>query len=281
MRVSLRALALPLAAGMLLSAPARAEFPSEVPDRAQLGISSMFGVFDTGVAVGPSNGPVNLMIVLEDALDLDVHDTFVTTDGFWRFGGRHYLDVGYLNVERKAHQTVDEQFDFGRYTFHAGAQADGWFASRFAYAAYRYDFLQLEPVRISGSAGMSIGRLDGGVSATGNITDRNNNVVNGQTTVESKYTVPLPLLGFQLDWALTPRSVLEAYNRTIWVDFSTLRGGMSDVVFRYHWFFVPHAAVGIGYERLNVSLPKYVTEGQVQRFAYTVQGLTLYLRGAY
>jgi len=56
---------------------------------------------------------------------------------------------------------------------------------------------------------------------------------------------------------------------------------MSDVVFRYHWFFVPHAAVGIGYERLNVSLPKYIAEDQVQRFAYTVQGLTLYLRGAY
>src|SRR5215831_11615818 len=85
MRVPLRALALSLAAVMLLSASARAEFPSEVPDRFQLGLGGMFGVFDTGIALGPATSSVNVMIVLEDALGLSVHDGFLTTDGFWRF----------------------------------------------------------------------------------------------------------------------------------------------------------------------------------------------------
>lgn len=281
MRAMLRCLSLALALGAILSSAAFADFPADVPDRLQLGIGGMSGTFDTGGAAGPSNGRASVMIVFEDAFDLRVHDDFLTTDGFWRFGGRHYIDFGYVDIERHGRKVVDQDLSFGRYTFHVGSTADSWFTSRFAYVDYRYDMLQVYPVRISGSAGFNIERIAAGISATGNITDQNGNVVNGQATSESIYNVPVPMLGFQLDWALSHNSVLQTYTRAFWLDLSTLRGGQSDFVLRYHWYFIRNVAAGIGYERIAVSIPKYIENGEVQRFAYTIQGITLYLRGAY
>jgi hypothetical protein len=277
----LRCLSLALTLGAILSPPAFADFPSGIPDRLQLGIGGMQGTFATGGAFGPSDGRLGVMIVFEDALDLRVHDSFLTTDGFWRFGGRHYIDFGYVNIERHGRKVVDQDLSFGRYTFHVGSTADSWFDSRFAYVDYRYDFLQVDPVRISGSAGLNIERIAAGISATGNITDQNGNVVNGQATSESKYNLPVPMLGLQLDWALSRASVLQTYTRAFWIDLSTIRGGQSDFVLRYHWYFVRNAAAGIGFERISLNLPKYIENNEVQRFAYSIQGLMLYVRGTY
>jgi len=255
-------------------------FPGDTPERFQLTIGGTQAVLDTQASLGTQSGGLNAMIVFEDLFDLPVHNRFFRAEGSWKFGRRSYLDLGYVNVDRAASRVIQEEVDFGRYTFQAGASVTAEFKSRFIYAAYRHAFLQVPEVHISGSVGVSAARMEAGLSAEGFVTDTTGTPVGGQVSEDAEFPLPVPLFGLQLDWALSRTFALQSHTRAIGIDLGKIRGGMIEAGVRVFWYFHPQASLGVGFDRLGVSLPRYETDDYTARFGYQIQGFSVYLRGA-
>lgn len=265
----------------VLATPARASDSFQIPERFQLTVSGAFTSLDTQASLGPAGGGVGASLVLEDLFDIPVHKSFVDIDGTWKYWGRHHVDVGYVNVERTGKSVVDNEFSFGDYTFQAGATTEAFFGSRFAYAAYRLDLVQAKPVVISASLGVSATRLALRVTGQGGVVDTAGQAVTGTASMEGKVPLPVPLLGLQVDWRINERSELQSYQRVVGIDAKSIRGGMTQWKIRYHYYLTPNFGLGVGYEAVNVSMPKFETEDRAIRFNYALRGFTLGAQAAF
>jgi hypothetical protein len=271
-------------AGVLLCAlpgGAAASDSLYVPNRFRITVAGTFSSLDTQASIGPAGGGVGAALVLEDLFDVPLHKSFFEMDGTWNCSGRHHVDAGYLDVARTGQSIVENEFTVGDYTFQAGATSEAYFDSRFIYAAYRYDLLDVKPVRISASLGVNATYLEVRISGSGGIVDSSGQSVDHSVSVEGKVPLPVPLLGVQLDWAISDRGHLESYQRVVGIDTEDLRGSMTQWKIRYHYYLTPNVGLGVGYEALDVRLPRYQTEDRMLRFSYGIHGFTFSLQGAF
>ena len=260
---------------------ARADFPSDVPDRFKMQAGGVDAGFDTQGSLALTEGPAGVFINFEDVFDLPISKQFWYTEGFYRFSKKGYVDFGYVDFQRKARRVIQEDIDWGNVTFLADANVDAEFGSSFIYAAYRHDFLQLEQVHISGSAGFSYLDLSMGLSANGNVVDQDGNPISGEYERKVDLQFPVPLLGLQLDWRITRHTVIQMYVRTLRIDYSGIKGGIGQRAIRYEWYATRHFAVGGGWSEYSIDLDRYETGDYTARFNYEVSGLELYLKMAF
>ena len=276
-RAALAALLLAAAA----TGTARADFPSDVPDRFKMQVGGVDAGFDTQGSLSLTDGPAGLFINLEDVFELPISKQFWYTEGFYRFSQKGYIDFGYVDFYRKAGKVIEEDVNWGNVTFLANAQVDAEFGSKFIYAAYRHDFLQLEQVHISGSAGFSYLDLTMGLSANGNVVDQDGNPITGEYEKKVDVKFPVPQLGLQLDWRLTKHTAIQMYLRTLYIDYQGIKGGIKQRAIRYEWYPTRHFAVGGGFSEYSIDLDRYETGKYTARFNYQVAGMELYLKTAF
>ncbi len=272
------------AAAILLAlsgSTARADFPSDVPDRFKIQFGGMNAQFVTQGSLSVTDGPAGVFVNFEDVFDLPVSKHACTVEGFTRVHTKGYVEFGYVDFDRTAAHIIEQDIEWGDHTFLANARVEANFSTQFIYAAYRHDFLQLEQVHISGSAGFSYLNLGAGVGANGNVLDSNGNPVSGSFKQETNVGFPVPLLGLQLDWRLTKHTAIQMYNRTLYVDAQNFRGGISTTAIRYEWYATRHFAIGGGLDKYSINLRKYTTGNFTARFEYEARGPELYLKMAF
>jgi hypothetical protein len=260
---------------------ARADFPSDVPDRFKIQAGGVKAQFDTQASMSLTDGPAGVYVNFEDVFDLPVRDNSWSVEGFYRFSDKGYVDFGYVDYRRQNARVLEQDVEWGEYVFQANARVDAKFNTTFPYAAYRHDFLQLEQVHISGSAGISFLILGAGLEADGGVVDQNGQPVTGSVEVEADVAFPVPLLGLQLDWRLTRHTALQFYGRTLYVDYQQFRGGLNQQAIRYEWYATRHFALGGGISFYRINIQRYETGDYTARFQYSVSGPELYLKMAF
>jgi len=259
------------------AAPASfADMPGKVPDKVRFSLGGMSADAFTEAALSSTSAGVGATINFEDVFDLPVNQTVGRATGYWHFSDRQYLDFGYVNIDRTGRTTLDEDVEWGDYVFLADAEVEAGFRTRFPYAAWRWGFLQLEQVRISGSAGISYLGLEASLKATGNVTDPDGNPISGTVDEEASIDFPVPMLGLQLDWAVHPKLMIEMYKRAIYIDAFDLRGGINESAVRLHWYFSKHVGISGGLDRESIDIKEYVSGDATARFRYEVSGFALY-----
>src|SRR5262245_45471419 len=267
-----------LAVVVLLTAAAtgtaRADFPSDIPDRFKMQVGGVDAGFDTQGSLALTEGPAGLFLNFEDVFDLPISKQFWYTEGFYRFSQKGYIDFGYVDFYRKAGKIIEEDVNWGNVTFLASAEVDAELGFKFIYTAYRHNFLQLEQVHISGSAGISYLDLSTVLSANGNVIDQNGNPITGEYEKKVDVKFPVPQLGLQIDWRLTKHTAIQMYVRTLRIDYqNTLKGGISQRAIRYEWYPTRHFAFGGGWSEYGIDLDRYETGKYTARFNYEVSGL--------
>src|SRR5262245_1001068 len=274
-----------LGAGALLTAlsagAARADFPGDVPDRFKIQLGSMDSRYTTEAAFYRTGGPAGAFIDFEGTLDLPAYKKDWNVGGFYRFSDKGYLDFGYADLERTAQRVLDQDVQWGGYKFLVNAQVNTEFGTAFGYLAYRHDFLHLEQVHISASAGLSYMMLDSGLSADAGVLDQNGNSVTGSVNVQSDVSFPVPLLGLQLDWKLTRRTAIGMFLRTLYIDYHDFAGGIRQSAVRYEWYATRHFGIGGGLLDYKVDIGRYRSGNYTAQFHYDVTGLDLYLKLAF
>jgi hypothetical protein len=272
-----------LAAASFFS-PVRADdFAGDVPDLVWIDVGGAYNEATTDVAMRGPNG-IGATVNFEDVFDLPGTKTTARMLGSARISAhRRYIDFGYCDISRRATRVLDKDVEFGDYTYHAGGEVRTRFGTQFTYAAFRYDFLHENKVRISGSAGLTALRLIVSVAGeSGFVDDANGNPVTSSFERKGSVTAPVPMVGINLDWALTNRLVLRTYTRFFKINVSAFNGGLTEGGIRLNWYFVKHFGLGLGYDRsfLNVKELK-VGNGNIVKASYDVTGIGLFANLAF
>jgi hypothetical protein len=263
----------------LAAPPAAAQVPADVPDRLRLSIGGIFTDVNTTAGVGTESGAIGTYLDFEEAFNLPVHDEQFIFDASWRVGGKHHLDFGFFELERAAARVIEQDIDFGDYTFQAGAEVTASWGSQFPYAAYRFNFLRDDRVHISGSAGVSYLTLDAGLAAEANVTGPEGPVA-GAVEEEASVEFPVPLFGLQVDWGFARRWMLDMYLRNIRIDVDEFDGGMKMSGIRVEWWPWHNFGFAGGYETVELDVREFQSDDLTGRFNYSIPGVTFYLKGA-
>jgi len=266
---------------MVGAGAAWADFPGDVPDRFKFQVGGVDANFNTNASLSVTDGPAGAYIDFEQVFDLPLYQKDWNAVGFFRFSDKGYIDFGYVDFERSAQTILDQDVNWGEYTFQADAQVTVDFGTAFGYLAYRHDFLRLDQVHISFSAGFSYLMLTSGLSASGSVLDQNGNAVSGEVDRKANVSFPVPLLGLQVDWKLTKRTAMQIYTRLLYIDYQQFAGGIRQAGIYYEWYPARHFGIGGGYSSYMIDITRYETGDYTAKFNYDVNGLELYLKMAF
>jgi hypothetical protein len=287
-------LRLGLVAVLLLSAaswmPARAytsdvtSIPEKAPDRWRIDIGGYRPSTFTEASLASTDVGLGAVVNFEDLFNMPSTQNVFRATAIWRMAKRQYLDFGYVALNRRGENTLDQDLTWGDKVIKANSDVSTQFRTQFPYAAWRYDFLQLDKVRISGSAGISYLGIKTSVAATGDIRDTSdpNTTVSGTLDRDFSINFPVPQLGLQLDWALTRTLALRMYIRTLYIDYqSTFKGGISERAIRLYWYMSKHFGLAGGLEQQSIDIKQFVSGDAKMRLRYEMSGLAGYLTFAF
>jgi len=261
---------------------ARAEMPGDVPDKVRISIGGMAADAYTDAGLGSVSAGIGASINFEDTFGLDENKSVVRGELNWHVTKRQFLDFGYLRLNRAGSRVIDQDVSWGDFIYHAGANVRAGFQSQFPYAAWRWAFLDLPQVRISGSAGIDYLTLKADLEASGNVTDQNGNPVSGDVKSAVSVSAPVPQFGLQLDWALTKRMAIMMYHRQIYIsNLAGIDGGIGESAIRFQWWYVKHAGLSVGLDKESIDLKSYENGDTKARFRYEVRGFSLYFNFAF
>lgn len=263
-----------LTVGAISTSAVRAEdFAGDVPDLVWIDAGWAVNDISTDAVLTGKNG-VGVAVNFEDVFNLNSNRSTARMLGSARISAkRRWIDFGYVDITRSNSKVLAKDVDFGDYTFAAGGEVTAKFNTRFMYAAFRYDFLHEEKVRISGSAGLTAIKISTGISGQasangGPVTSVDN---------EGSATAPVPMLGLNLDWALTRRLVVRMYSRFFRLNISEFNGGLFENGVRLNWYFVKHFGLGVGLDKSNLKINELkVGQGNVLKAEYSITGLGIY-----
>jgi hypothetical protein len=262
--------------------PARAEVPGDVPDKVRIAIGGLAADTYTDAALGSTTAGLGASVNFEDIFDLPESKNTWRFDLNWRLNKRQFLDFGYLQLNRSGSRVLEQDVEWGDFTFLANGKVTAAFDTDFPYVAWRYSFLDLPQIRISGSAGIDYVTLSASLEASGNVEDRSGTLVSGDVEEKVSVGAPVPQLGLQLDWALTKRLAILLYVRQIYVNnIEGIDGGIGDIAARLHWWYAKHAGISGGLEKQSIDLKSYESGDTRARFRYEVRGFSFYFDFAF
>jgi hypothetical protein len=257
------------------------DFAGDVPTRIWIDLGGASSGISTTAALTGKAG-VGASLDFEDVFELPGTKYTARLFGTARISDhRRYIDFGFVDINRSGSTIVDQDITWGDNTFTAGGTMTAKFRSQFIYCAYRYDFLNVEKVHIAGSAGLSWAQLSASLIGEGNATDSNGTPIAGEFESKSSIGAPVPMIGLNLDWAITRRLILRSYNRVFGLNLSTIKGNVYESGMHLNWLFVRHFGLGVAYDKNEIKIKEFKTGDNKGKFDYRVASLGLNLNFAW
>lgn len=242
----------------------------------KFGVSAGAFITDTDSSVRVGSG-LGVDVDLEKALGMESKNSVFRADADWRFSQnrKHRLDLSWFALHRSANRQIGQDFDItdsngNTTTIQAGSQVASRFNLDIIETAYSYSFLQDDRVDLAAVFGLYVMPIKFGLQASG--------AGNAETSLN--FSAPLPVLGFRMDLALTPKWFVRSGYQFLYVQYEGFVGKVIEVRGALEYLPFKHVGFGLGYDTLRASLsgrsnqyPGVNLDGSVQ-FQYT--GLQLY-----
>jgi hypothetical protein len=257
------------------------DIPEKAPDRWRIDLGGFRADAYTTASLASTDVGLGAVINFEDVFNMPSTRNVFVAAASYRMLGRQYLDFGYVALNRAGENVIDQDITWGDRVIKAGGDVSTDFRTQFPYLAWRYDFLQVDKVRISGSAGISYLGIKTSLAASGTITDLDGNPVSGNLNRDFSIDFPVPQMGLQLDWALTKTLAIRMYTRFLYVDVSSFKGNISSRAVKLYWYFTKHFGLSGGLEQQSIDIKQYVSGDAKMRLRYEVSGLAGYLSFAF
>jgi hypothetical protein len=270
-----RVLGAAIAAGLLAAAPARAQFPGDVPETFRLRLGGIFASLDTRASLSTSNIP-DASVDLNNLLGQPDHRTTFRGDGYWNFAGRSYLDFGFLNFTTDSTRTVSQDIIFGNVTYTAGAQVASEDQQRYIYGAYRYEIFRNPSFHLGLSLGISYTTLKASLAASAGVIGPNGPVAGVTTTRQAEINAPVPLIGAETEIQIAGPVSIGAWVRAFKANIDPYSGSMVDAMAHVDWYIVRNFGVGVGYEYNRINIEKTRDNGTT-KLDFRYNGPRLYL----
>jgi hypothetical protein len=209
--------------------------------------------------------------------------TRVRADVLWRITPAHHLRFMYFDNSNSRTRVLDENIEWGDYTFLAGSSAT--FKQEFdAYAlAYEWAFMRTPTYELAASIGLNFMDMRFQLSGNANYSGPDCTTPPCSISEASKVSdlpAPLPMIGLRAGWLVAPNWYLEASGQFFQIEIDGYDGRWSDLRLSGTWMFHRNFGVGLGYNWFGTRVD-VVRDDFSGKVKLNYSGLQAYLTGTF
>jgi len=231
--------------------PADEPYGDVVGREFSLGIGVGFERFDTSVKITDLASDRNVFIDLEGTLELPEEDTMPLIYGYYRPNKKHGFGFSYFRVKREGNIfAVDENFDDLNVTGTVTFSDD----TSFYYLSYNYTAYEDERAFVFASLGLYGLDLHYKLNAQGTITYQDVPITSGQFERGVNIFAPLPLLGIDAWFALTPKWAIGAKVAIVGGTYNNISAFVMSSRIRARYALSDHFAIDFGVNYLDADV---------------------------
>lgn len=250
--------------------------PAQPWEKWSVSLGGFYSNTDTSVRLGAGLG---VDLDLEKALDIKAKNTVFRAETGWRFSEnkKHRIDLSWFALHRKAERILGQDFDITRpdgstTTIAAGSNVSSQVNLDLYQIFYSYSFLQDDRVDLAVITGLYVMPIDFALSSS------------GATEVEGslKFAAPLPVVGYRMDFALTPKWYFRSQSQFFYVAYKNFEGKLVEMRGAVEYLPIKRVGIGLGFVTLNASFEAtgkdYPGADFSGKFQFQDNGLQLYAK---
>lgn len=196
---------------------------------------------NTSVSVG-SNLGLGAVIDYQKDLGGEDGDTIPRIDAYYRFNERHRIDFTSFSIDRQGERTLTVDLDIGDETFNANETVFSEIKYTLYRVGYGYSFYHSPKTELTMTAGLNITEYD--------LKFANSD---GSTKESAGLTVPLPVIGLRMGYAITPRWSVHYVSEAFFISYEDVfRGAIINFELNTEYRLFKHFALGAGIARIGV-----------------------------
>lgn len=212
-------------------------------------------------------GPVNIGTSIDWERDLggETSMTVPRIDGYYRFAPKHRVDFSWYKIERGGSIVTQRNIDFGSAFFPIGTSIDSQLNTETTKLTYTYSFYRTHEIETALSLGLHVTKVEASLQSAGL-----------GLAESSSTTAPLPVFGFRLDYAFTPKWWLRTKYELFFLDsVDKYQGALSDFTVGVEHRTFRHLGFGFGLNRSSLDVE--VDDGKKRSaFSSVLNGFMLY-----
>lgn len=221
---------------------ARAE--ESVPDKFNISIGA-YSVFRTDATISltePGLG-AGISISPEDTLGLDSEQTVLRLTGYYRFTKEHALNYSWYRITSNGNKTLAKEIEWldkngDQITIPIGAKVDSSLDYNIFKVGYLWSFHHSDKVELAAGAGLHLTRIAFGLNS--------NSTSSGAEVQDVSLTVPLPVVSFALNYAVTPKFHWIIKGEVFALKFEDWNGFYTDMTLAMEYRAFKNIGLGIG-----------------------------------
>jgi len=186
-------------------------------------------------------------------------------DGYYRFAPKHRVDFSWYKIDRGGTVTSQRQIDFGDVTFPLSTSITSKLDTETTKLSYTYSFYRTAEIETSVSAGLHVTNIEASLQSAGGFLAESESV-----------TAPLPVFGFRLDYAFSPKWWLRTKYELFFLDsMDVYQGALTDFTISVEHRTFKHVGFGFGLNRSSLDL-EVDDDNKRGAFSSVLNGLMLY-----
>jgi len=262
-----------LALCSLLAMVNQASAEETEPDKFRFAIGGYaLARFDSTISMTEPNLGAGVSISPQDTLGLDIDNTVLRLEGYYRFKPKHALTYSWYSISSEGNKTIEEAFEWvdpdgNPITIPVNAQVLSNLDYDIFKVGYLWSFHRTDKVEMGVGAGLHITRLALGLNVT---------QPPGLSAEQVDTTVPLPVISFVLNYKVTPKWSWFLKTEAFAMKFDKWAGSYTDATFGVEYRAWKNVALGAG---LSINALEIEEDDPEYKLAYTqtISGGLLYV----
>ena len=198
---------------------------------------------NTQVSVNSALGGLGTTIDFQRDLGGEDGDTIPRIDAYYRFNDRHRMDFTAFSLDRKGETTLAIDISIEGEDYLLGETIQ----SEVSYTVYRlgygYSFYHSPKTELTLTAGLNMTEYDLKFAAS-----------DGSKAESAGVTVPLPVVGLRMGYAITPKWNVRYVSEAFFINFDDVfRGAIINFELNTEYRLFKNFALGVGLARIGVS----------------------------
>ena len=205
-----------------------------------------FGALSSSdIRIGTDLLGAGIDIDIEEALGVSSSVTSARLDALYRLGEkrRHRLGLSWFAFRRDGTFVAEEDFNEGDINISAGDTVNTIYNIDILKFDYAYSFFMDERFNLAVSGGLFLMPIEIGIAASP-----------GGESTKTDITAPLPVVGFNFDYAISPKWMLKQNFELFYLEIGGYRGGIFDSRLVVEWNVWEHWGFGAGIDSTRMSV---------------------------
>lgn len=181
-------------------------------------------------------------INFSDTLGGEDSDTVPRVDIFYRFNNKHGIDFTVFSIDRQGSTTLSVDLDIGDETFSASETLNSDIKYTLYRIGYNYSFYHSNKVELRLTAGLNMTDYELKFEAA-----------SGGRLERADVSVPLPLFGLRMGYAITPKWYVNYVAETFFIEVEdSFKGSLFSYELNTEYRLFKHFSLGAGLARIGV-----------------------------